>query len=218
MRTSHMLAAAASAFALMAGTAAAETTATASTELNIRSGPGPQFEVVGVIPAEGSVRLVDCGADGQWCRIEHDGTEGWASGGYLSVEQENEQVVIVERRQDITVPVVEYENHAPEQATLGLGSGAALGALMGGPVGAAIGGATGAALGALANIPEPVVDYVRVNRTETVYLDGEVVVGAEVPETVELQTVPDSEYRFTTINGVPVVIEPDGRRIVHLVR
>jgi uncharacterized protein YraI len=203
---------------LMTGSALAETSATAATELNIRSGPGPHFDVIGVIPADASVTLLGCGEDGQWCRVDHAGTLGWASGTYLTAEREGERVVVVERRTDMEVPVVEYENHAPGQAALGLGTGAAAGALVGGPVGAAVGGAAGAALGALSNPPEPVVSYIRTHRTETVLLDGEVVVGAEVPETVTLEPVPDSEYRYVYVNGVPAVIEPETRRIVHIVR
>jgi hypothetical protein len=176
--------------------------------------------VVGVIPAERNITILGCGDDGYWCQIEYQGTEGWASGGYLAVEAEAapEPVIIMERRTEVEVPVVAYENHAPEQAALGLGSGAAAGALVGGPIGAAIGGAAGAALGALANVPEPVVSYVREHRTETVILDGEVVVGAEIPESVELQTVPDTDLRHVTINHVPVIVDPDGRRIVQIVR
>jgi uncharacterized protein YraI len=205
---------------LGSGSALAETTATAMTELNIRSGPAVTFEVVGVIPADGEITITGCGDDGFWCQVEYQGVEGWASGGYLAVTPEiaSEPVIIMERRTEVEVPVIAYENHAPEQAVVGLGSGAAAGALVGGPIGAAVGGAAGAALGALANVPEPVVSYVREHRQETVILDGEVVVGAEIPDTVELQPVPETDFRYTTINHVPVIVDPDGRRIIRIVR
>ena len=63
-----------------------------------------------------------------------------------------------------------------------------------------------------------VVTYVRTNKMEPVYLDGEVVVGASLPETVVLNEVPDYEYRYVYVNGQPVLVEPQTRRIVYVVR
>ena len=42
-----------------AGSAAAATSATAVTDLNLRAGPGPQYEIIGVIDAEGFIWVVD---------------------------------------------------------------------------------------------------------------------------------------------------------------
>ena len=66
--------------------------------------------------------------------------------------------------------------------------------------------------------PENVRTYVTSNQIEPVYLDGEVVVGAGLPETVELREIPDYEYRYVYVNGQPVLVEPDTRRIVYVVR
>ena len=60
--------------------------------------------------------------------------------------------------------------------------------------------------------------YVTTNQVEPVYLDGEVVVGAGLPETVELREIPDYEYRYVYVNGQPVLVEPSSRRIVYVVR
>ena len=56
------------------------------------------------------------------------------------------------------------------------------------------------------------------NPVEPIYLDGEVVVGAGIPESVTLSEVPDSEYYYAYINGVPVLVEREQRRVVHVVR
>jgi uncharacterized protein YcfJ len=137
------------------------------------------------------------------------------------------------------VPVVEYREAAPATTTTtttttGQGGGGApgaaagviggvvAGALIGGPIGAAIGGVAGATAGGVVGEtiqPTPVVrEYVTTNRVDPVYLEGEVVVGAGVPETVQLQAVPDYEYRYAYINGQPVLIDPSTRRIVSIVR
>ena len=39
-----------------------------------------------------------------------------------------------------------------------------------------------------------------------------------LPEAVTLNTVPQSDYRYAYVNGVPVVVDPAERRVVHIVR
>jgi hypothetical protein len=53
---------------------------------------------------------------------------------------------------------------------------------------------------------------------EQVYLDGEIVVGAGIPETVMLAPVPDSEYSYAYVNGVPVLVETQNRTVTYIVR
>ena len=54
--------------------------------LNIRSGPSPDLDVVGVIPPDGrGVRIVGP-CKGQWCEIDYHGTEGWVNSQYLASE------------------------------------------------------------------------------------------------------------------------------------
>jgi hypothetical protein len=113
---------------------------------------------------------------------------------------------------------VTYQDTSGTGAAIGAAGGAAAGAVLGGPVGAAIGYAAGGLLGGLTSVPDPVVSYVREHRTETVYLDGEVVVGGTIPEEVELVEVPDTEFRYVYVNEVPAVVEPGSRRIVRIVR
>ena len=42
------------------------------------------------------------------------------------------------------------------------------------------------------------------------------VVGASLPETVELREIPDYEYRYVNVNNQPVLVEPGTRRIVYV--
>jgi hypothetical protein len=108
-------------------------------------------------------------------------------------------------------------------AVVGGATGAIAGAIIGGPIGAVVGGVAGATVGGTAEgiaspPPEKVVSYVQSNQGQPVYLDGEVVVGASLPETVVLSEVPDYEYRYVYVNGQPVLVEPQTRRIVYVVR
>lgn len=221
-RYSVPMAAATALFAL-SGAAMAEMAVKATTDLNVRSGPGPQYEVIGVIGANEPATLNGCLENSRWCTVTVDGAQGWAYSNYLIADSGGTQVVIAERPAGVTIPTVTYETTASTGgAVAGAATGAVAGALVAGPVGAAVGGvagaATGGTLGAVIDPPEAVRTYVSTNPTETVYLDGEVVVGAGLPETVAVREIPDYEYRYVYVNGQPVLVEPQSRRIVYVMR
>ena len=68
--------------ALFLGTAA--NAAISTTDLNMRSGPGTDYPVVGVIPANSQVAIEDCAAGTMWCMVDAGGVQGWADSGYLA--------------------------------------------------------------------------------------------------------------------------------------
>lgn len=65
--------------ALSSGIAAA---AVATTDLNMRTGPGTGYQVIDVIPDGASVRVRGC--EGSWCEVDFRGRSGFASVSYLS--------------------------------------------------------------------------------------------------------------------------------------
>lgn len=201
---------------LLATTALAETTATATTDLNLRAGPGPMHDVLSVIPAGGSVAVDGCLNEANWCQVRHDGTEGWAYGAYLEIDAEEPLT--------LSAPAARTEIRIIEERETGAvtGAGGAVGAIAGaiiaGPPGALLGAAAGLGAGAMVEPSSRVVTYIRENPVETVYLDGEVVVGAGLPETVTLIPVPESEFAYAYVNRVPVLVEPRERRIVYIYR
>jgi uncharacterized protein YraI len=184
--------------------------ATAITDLNIRSGPGPEYPVIGFIQAQDSVTMVGCIEGSLWCQITQKGKEGWAYSQYLATQSTGNRMIISERRPDVVVPTVTYTR--TPGATVA--AGAVTGALVPGPVGATVGGVTGATL----DPPQQVRTYVTSNPGDPVYLDGEVVVGASVPEAVQLRPVPDSNYSYVFVNQQPVLVDPTSRRIVYIYR
>lgn len=206
---------------LIAGSASAQTGAaqvSAWTDLNLRSGPGVGFSVIGVIPANDPVTVEGCLAAANWCRVSHNGTQGWASGDYLGFVENEAPVVLYPNRDRIQVETLTYEGDTAGNAAAGGTLGAIAGAALGGPVGAAVGGALGAATGAASTPEGTVTSYVIENPADPVYLDGEVVVGATLPEVVPLNPVPDSTYSYAYVNGVPVLVDPAGRQVVYIVR
>lgn len=202
---------------LLATAAYGETTATAWTDLNLRVGPGPAYEIATVIPGSESVTVDGCLEASNWCRVNYDGIDGWASGNYLTAMIDDAEAPIYENRERMEVRTVTYEDSGATTAAGGA-TGAVAGAMVGGPVGALIGAAIGLGVGAAVTPGERVTTYVRSNPVDPVYLDGEVVVGAGIPEEVALAEVPESEYYYAYVNGVRVIVKRDDRRIVHIIR
>jgi len=199
---------------VLASTASAETSATAWTDLNLRAGPGATYEVVAVIPAAQTVSVDGCLDETNWCRVTHGEIDGWASGEYLTAMVE---APIHANRERLQVQSITYEK-SPDNTLGGGAMGAVAGAIVGGPVGALIGAAIGMGVGSAITPEERVTTYVRNNPVDPIYLDGEVVVGAGIPEAVELAAVPESEFSYAYVNGVRVLVERDQRRVVYIVR
>ncbi|MGL4414822.1 DUF1236 domain-containing protein [Roseinatronobacter monicus] len=199
---------------LLATSAFAETSATAYTDLNLRAGPGVNYEILSVIPASQAVTVDGCLEASNWCRVAFGEVNGWASGDYLTAMVE---APIYENRQRLAVETITYEKNP--DATIGGGvTGAIAGGLLGGPVGAVIGAGIGMGLGTAAAPSERVTTYVMENPVDPIYLDGEIVVGAGIPEEVTLTEVPESEYYYAYVNGTRVLVEREQRRVVYIVR
>ncbi len=209
----------------MTSFAFADTTVMATTNLNLRAGPGSQYPVVGVIGAGQSTLVKGCINQGKWCNVSTGSEEAWAYSDYLAMDSNGTRVILSDRSPDAGVAVVEAPvrtNTGDAGAAVGGVTGAIVGAVAGGPVGAAVGAAAGTVAGGtagtIASPPAAVRTYVRSHRTEPVHLDGEVVVGAGIPETVSLSRIPDYNYRYAYINGQAILVDPPSRRIVYVVR
>jgi hypothetical protein len=212
-----MISAAAAAIAA-ASPALADSMATATTNLNVRAGPGTGNPVIGVIGAGDPVSVGACTESGGWCSVAFEGGEGWVSRAYLTgmsgravVSDEATSAVRVDRPQS---------SGAGAGAVAGGATGAVAGAIVGGPAGAAIGGAAGlvagGATGQALDPPAEVRTYVRTHRIRPVEVNDEIVVGGTVPDTVVLRPIPDYQYDYVYMNDRPVLVEPRSRRIVYV--
>lgn len=199
---------------VFASSAFAQTTATAWTDLNLRAGPSSTYEIISVIPASQTVVVDGCLDASNWCQVTYGEFNGWASGEYLTATVDAPISAIRER---LDVKSITYEQD-PDAAVGGAVAGAVAGGIVGGPLGAIVGAAIGMGAGAAVTPTETVATYVRGNPVDPVYLDGEVVVGAGLPESVMLNEVPDSEYYYAYVNGVPVLVERENRRVVYIIR
>jgi uncharacterized protein YraI len=214
---------------------AQELVGVAYVDLNVRAGPAPTYPVVTVISANDSVDIFGCLDDLNWCDVAYGGVRGWAYAEYLTVQTTPvPQVQATLLPPPVTFNGEEYwtayyqdrpffaERDRWFGGAAGAAGGAVLGALVFGPVGAAVGAAVGGAAGAVAGEaitpPEQVVTYVRQQQPQPVLLQGEVVIGAIVPDVVTLQPVPDYQYSYAYINGQLVLVAPDSRQIVYVIR
>ncbi|TYB81526.1 DUF1236 domain-containing protein [Maritimibacter fusiformis] len=209
----------ASALTLAAVPASADFSAQAMTDLNLRAGPGPQYEIIGVIKGEDTAFVEGCLETADWCRVSYDGTEGWAYGAYLTETMDApEPIVSTEARTSVGTVTYEGGDTAGAAAAGGVAGAIIGGMILGGPLGAAAGAVLGSAAGATAEVSTTTVTYVRENALEPVYLEGEVVTGAALPDVVTLAEIPDDTYAYAYVNGLPVIVDPETRVIVHVVR
>jgi hypothetical protein len=209
----------AAALAITAGPAMADMIAAATTDLNVRAGPGTQYPVIGVIGAGQAVNVEGCLSGGGWCKVG----DGWASAKYLGTAMvSGAPVIAYESGMESGTRVIERRDAdgGTTGSITGGAAGAIAGGVVGGPAGAAIGGVAGfvggGAVGSVIDPPDRVRTYVRSNRISPLRYERTVAVGTTLPDTVELGTIPDYEYRYTYVNERPVLVEPGSRRIVYV--
>ncbi|MBS1304050.1 DUF1236 domain-containing protein [Loktanella sp. SALINAS62] len=206
----------------------AQTMANAATELNVRDVPSPFGEIAGVLEEGAEVTVDGCLEDISWCKISSGEVMGWASGQYLYVAEESEAVPLVNLSGDATEIVVIQQTETTEPTEADQAASAAVvgtvGALtafaFGGPVGAIVAsGMAGSILGSeLADPTEETVTYIAENPVDTVYLEGEVVRGAIVPQEITTYEVPQEGLRYLSVNNLPVLVDAETGTIVRIVR
>ncbi len=77
----------------MSATAFAETALVTAREVNVRSGPGPDYAILGSYSRGSSVEVISRG-DGQWYAVNYNGTIGYMSADYLSLQQDGSGTII----------------------------------------------------------------------------------------------------------------------------
>jgi hypothetical protein len=120
----------------------------------------------------------------------------------------------------LATAVAAVPTFANAQSTTGQGAaeGARTGGQVGGPIGAIVGGTVGAAVGAAVEIPNALITSIERANAPSVVVRERIVVGEELPTTVELRAVPEyPNYRYAVVNDQRVIVEPRTRRIIHII-
>jgi uncharacterized protein YraI len=190
--------------ALIAGPALAVNAFSPTGHLNVRSGPGFQYPVVGVMQQNVPAAITGCIQDYSWCSVALGAVTGWASAPYLVTDAGGKPTNLQVSGAQLGIPIV-----------MPTGVGAVVATP---PVGAMV--AAPPAVGVVEPaLPAPeVLSYVTQQVVDPVLVDGEVMVGATLPPAVPVYPVPASPYVYSYVNGQRVLVEPTARRIVYVVR
>jgi uncharacterized protein YraI len=198
-RTSKTLALAAGIVTLVAAGPALAVPGYSTAHLNLRTGPGTQYPVVGTMEYNVRSDITGCLADWSWCSITVAGLSGWASAEYLVIDQGGQVMQIT--GPDSGIPVVEAEGVAVVVAP------------------AAVGVVVGAGGHVAAIVPEPaVLEFISATPVNPFAVQGEIVVGAVLPAAVTLYQVPGSVYGYTIVNHNKVLVDVNTRAIVYIHR
>jgi uncharacterized protein YraI len=87
--------------------ASAATLVSAMTPLNIRTGPGPQYGIVGAIPDRGQAVILGCIQGSLWCEVSYNGRQGWVYSQYLTASLSGRSMIVAEHLNDVA-PAVSY--------------------------------------------------------------------------------------------------------------
>src|SRR5690606_8080645 len=117
--------AAAAALLTLSGAAFAQQAVHATTDLNVRAGPGPEYPVIGSIPIDGEAMLHGCIEGSRWCQVTAGSLEGWAYSDYLIADNSGVEVVLTERPPAMDVPVVTYRDSDAPGGVVGSVAGGA---------------------------------------------------------------------------------------------
>lgn len=68
-------------------------------------------------------------------------------------------------------------------------------------------------------LPGEVRTYVLEQATPSVAIEGEIVVGQPLPETVEIHTIPDQpDYAYAVVNDQRVIVKPADRTVIQVLQ
>ena len=191
----------------LAGAAQAQTIGTATTALNIRSGPGPEQPVIGYMKPRQRAQILGCVEGSLWCQVQFRGIQGWAYSQYMSLQAGSGRIVV---REPAAVVYGYAPTYRPDVPLAPLAEAITSGAR-------AIGAAESVVYASTFAPPPPAVGaYVTNNAVNSFAYDGNVVVGAGLPQTVVLNNVPDYRYQYVYLNNTPVLVDPATRRIVYV--
>jgi uncharacterized protein YraI len=80
----------------------------ATTDVNMRAGPGTDYPVVDTIPTDARVNIHGCLSDGAWCDVSWNGDRGWVDANYLDYYYNNRYVYLPDYYNVIGVPLATF--------------------------------------------------------------------------------------------------------------
>jgi uncharacterized protein YraI len=78
---------------LVGATAVFAAEAYTATDLNVRTGPGTQYDRIATLPPDTGVDVID--SENGWCLVRSRGVRGWVSCSYLARGEESNNVIVL---------------------------------------------------------------------------------------------------------------------------
>lgn len=75
------------ALGVFSASAAQAANAIVTTNLNVRTGPGTGYAILGSIPSRAPVNVQGCTSGYGWCQVNYGRLSGWASSRYLAIRE-----------------------------------------------------------------------------------------------------------------------------------
>jgi uncharacterized protein YraI len=82
--------------------------ATATTRINVRSGPGLQFGIVGAVAANAPMSVTGCLEASRWCSVDAGGLQGWAYSQYLASDLTGTRLIVGDHKAALGIRVVTF--------------------------------------------------------------------------------------------------------------
>jgi len=96
-------------FFAVPGIAMAQQLAYATTNVNVRAGPGIDYPVVDVARSGAPVYVHGCLSQRAWCDVDFDGLRGWMSSNYLAFEQRGRRYVGADAMYRLGTPIISFQ-------------------------------------------------------------------------------------------------------------
>ncbi|OWW00199.1 hypothetical protein ATY79_01455 [Rhizobium sp. R693] len=72
---------------------------------------------------------------------------------------------------------------------------------------------------AVVTVPGEVRTYITEQDVPSTVYDGDVIVGTELPSSIEIRTIPSNDaYGYTVINKQRVIVDPHTHRVIEIIR
>jgi hypothetical protein len=178
---------------LAGGTAFAGERLSAAIDVNIRSGPGAKYPIVTVLHAGDAILSRQCGEQSGWCSVAMPGGgEGWIASKFLSPAAQGTA--------DASLRNDAASAKAATPAGIDTTTTTASIPEVGSP--------------ASLVLPDAVSKFVATHRPLSIDLGAEPTVGSILPADVRLRDIPGSRYQYVYVQGHPVFVDGQSRRVM----
>jgi hypothetical protein len=173
------------------------------------------FGVIGVIAVNAPVTVNGCITGSRWCQVDYGGVRGWAYSDYLATIYNGNQVKVGINTVALGLSTIPYSS-----AVAGITPAPAVASpptLQDVPPAAVVGSTNATVISTPITLPAFVRTFVTNTPVTSAYFPGTLAIGTTLPPTIGILPVPQYQYMYAYVNGLPVLVDPTTRQIVYIV-